>query len=42
MSMILCTVCDRQFDTDKQVDAQYDPPVCEDCLMEDEGNDDGS
>ncbi len=34
MSMLLCSVCDELFDSDDQVEAQYDPPVCEDCLME--------
>lgn len=34
MSIILCSVCDELFDSDSQVEAQYDPPVCEDCLMQ--------
>ena len=34
MPMPLCSVCDRIFDASEQVEAQYDPPVCEDCLME--------
>ena len=34
MPMCLCSVCDRPFDASEQVEAQYDPPVCEDCLME--------
>ena len=37
MSILICTKCDRPFDTDKQVEAQYAPlPVCEDCLIEEE------
>ena len=34
MSILLCTICDRQFDTDNQVEAEYDPAICEDCLMQ--------
>ena len=34
MPMCLCSVCDRPFDANKQVEAQYDPPVCEDCIYE--------
>lgn len=33
MSMLLCVVCDTLFDVSEQVEAQYDPPVCEDCLL---------
>ncbi len=34
MSMLLCGVCDRLFDTKIQVEAHYFPPECEDCLNE--------
>ncbi len=36
MSLLLCSVCDTQFDTDIQVEADYDTPLCEDCLNEQE------
>lgn len=42
MSILLCTTCDRQFDTDNQVEAQYDPAVCEDCIQDDKEQGDGS
>lgn len=33
MPMLLCCTCDRQFDTDIQVEAEYFPiPKCEDCV----------
>ncbi len=35
MSLLLCSVCDTQFDTDIQVEAQFTPDIiCEDCLQE--------
>lgn len=36
MSILLCTSCDNLFDAKIQVEAQYDPPVCEDCLQAEE------
>ncbi len=32
MSMLLCDVCDRLFDTKIQVEAHYFPTECESCL----------
>jgi len=35
MPMLLCSICDQQFDTDIQVNARYYPvPECEDCINE--------
>lgn len=35
MSTLICTTCDRPFDTDLQVDAEYMPlPKCEECIDE--------
>jgi len=34
MSSLICTTCDRPFDTDIQCDAIYYPiPKCEDCVQ---------
>ncbi len=32
MPILLCSVCDRIFDVSVEVEAQYDPAICEDCL----------
>lgn len=35
MSILLCTICDTEFDPDIQVEAHYFPAICEDCLLDD-------
>ena len=36
MSILVCTSCDRPFDTDEQVEAEYMPlPRCEECVYGD-------
>lgn len=35
MSLLLCSQCDKLFDTDDEVEAEFLPlPVCEDCVFE--------
>jgi len=35
MSMLLCSVCDKQFDPDVHVEAEYYPShKCQDCVYE--------
>lgn len=36
MSILLCDSCDNLFDAKIQVEADYDMPLCEDCLNEHE------
>ncbi len=35
MSVLLCCTCDKSFDSDVQVEAEYFPrPKCQDCVYE--------